>query len=197
VLHDGASLYVVWNGFSRDVRWIAELADLRERSDNLTKRPRVWSAELAPDGPFIDREEFAIDWTRTMQEDDLLELFGTFSGAIIRSPDERGALDESLRERIHEVAREGVVEVPMMPSRNHSAAAISLTRRCSARRVPPQRGDDEPDANANSQSAEAAPPVRRVQLTSGVGAGRGANEAAHHVGTVDAAPCVGRNRVND
>lgn len=113
VLHDDAPLYVVWNGFSRDVAWMAELASLRERPDDAGRRPRGWSAELAPDGPFINAVEFSFNWIRTMTEDELVALFFTFSGAIIRTPDEREALEAKLRVGIREHARGAVIEVPM------------------------------------------------------------------------------------
>ena len=48
-----------------------------------------------------------------MSEDELVELFGTFSGAIIRTPDEREVKEATLRQRIHVKARDGVVELSM------------------------------------------------------------------------------------
>jgi SAM-dependent methyltransferase len=113
VLRDNGPLYVVGNGFSRDVAWISELADLRERPDDADQRPRGWLPTLDPVGPFIDSDNVVINWTRTMSVEDLVELFGTFSGAIIRTPDERAALEATLRQRIHERAHDGVVDVPM------------------------------------------------------------------------------------
>jgi ubiquinone/menaquinone biosynthesis C-methylase UbiE len=43
VLRDHGRLAVLWNGFSRDVAWIASLAELRERPNDEGKRPRLVS----------------------------------------------------------------------------------------------------------------------------------------------------------
>ena len=49
VLRDNGMLYVWWNGFSRDVPWMAELTQMRERDDDVNRRPRGWRAELDPE----------------------------------------------------------------------------------------------------------------------------------------------------
>jgi SAM-dependent methyltransferase len=113
VLRDGGHLAVLWNGFSRDVPWIASLADLRERVNDEGKRPRGWSAEFPVDSPFeIDRHvEINWEWTRTV--DEMISLFGTYSGAIIQSDDERDTMRAELRRRLEPIAVNGSVLVPM------------------------------------------------------------------------------------
>jgi SAM-dependent methyltransferase len=113
VLRDHGRLAVLWNGFSRDVAWIASLAELRERSGDVGKRPRGWSAEFSIDSPFdIERHvEFDWEWTRTVEE--MISLFGTYSGAIIRSDDDRQTMQAELRRRLEPIAVNGVIQVPM------------------------------------------------------------------------------------
>jgi SAM-dependent methyltransferase len=113
VLRDGGRLAVLWNGFSRDVPWIASLVALRERPGDKGKRPRGWTAGLAPDGDFeVERDvELHWGWTRTVEE--MVSLFGTYSGVIIQSDDDRRALTAEVRRRLDEVAVGGVVQVPM------------------------------------------------------------------------------------
>jgi SAM-dependent methyltransferase len=113
VLRDHGRLAVLWNGFSRDVPWIASLAALRERPDDDGKRPRGWSAEFPADSPFdIERQvEFDWEWTRTVEE--MIELFGTYSGAIIQSENDRHEMRAELRRRLELLAVHGVVKVPM------------------------------------------------------------------------------------
>jgi SAM-dependent methyltransferase len=113
VLRDDGRLYVLWNGFSRDVPWIASLAELRERTNDEGKRPRGWSAEFSMDGPFeIERQvEIKWEWTRSVEE--MISLFGTYSGAIIQSDLDRQSMQAELRRRLEPIAVDGVVLVPM------------------------------------------------------------------------------------
>lgn len=113
VLRDDGRLAVLWNGFSRDVAWIASLAALRERPGDKGKRPRGWSAEFSSDAPFdvVRHVELAWEWTRSVEE--MISLFGTYSGVIIRGDDDRRAMEVELRRRLDEVAVNGVVAVPM------------------------------------------------------------------------------------
>jgi SAM-dependent methyltransferase len=113
VLRDDGHLAVLWNGFSRDVPWIASLTELRERPNDEGKRPRGWSAEFSIDSPFdIESQvELRWDWTRTV--DEMISLFGTYSGAIIQSDNDRRTMQGELRRRLEPISLKGVVEVPM------------------------------------------------------------------------------------
>jgi SAM-dependent methyltransferase len=113
VLRDDGRLAVLWNGFSRDVAWIASLAELRERPNDEGKRPRGWSAEFPTDSPFVvDRDvEMNWEWTRTIEE--MIALFGTYSGAIIQSENERNEMRAEIRRRLEPLVVDGVVRVPM------------------------------------------------------------------------------------
>ncbi len=44
VLRDRGKLFVLWNGFSRDVEWLRRLTELRENPGDTNARPRGWSA---------------------------------------------------------------------------------------------------------------------------------------------------------
>jgi SAM-dependent methyltransferase len=113
VLRDHGRLAVLWNGFSRDVPWIASLTELRERVNDGGRRPRGWSATFPTDSPFDVVREVDIQWEWTRTVDQMIALFGTYSGAIIRSDDDRLAMQTELRQRLEPLAIDGVVQVPM------------------------------------------------------------------------------------
>jgi len=113
VLRDGAKLYVLWNGFSRDVVWIDELTKLREEPGDGNARPRGWGADLGDDGLFGDVVNLEMHWTWPRTADELLAVFGTYSGTLMKTEAQRRAMDLELRRRIEEVAQAGMVEVPM------------------------------------------------------------------------------------
>jgi SAM-dependent methyltransferase len=113
VLRDGAMLHVWWNGLSRDVGWINELTQLREREGDSFKRPRGWRAEFELDGPFIDPHHFSLHWEWPRTPDEVVELFSTYSGAFVRSVGERATMANQVRERLREHESGGVVVLPM------------------------------------------------------------------------------------
>jgi SAM-dependent methyltransferase len=113
VLRDGGPLFVLWNGFSRDVAWLDEVTALRERPDDEHKRPRGWGVDFTKVPAFDFVADVTLDWTWTRSIDEMVSLFGTYSGAIIRSDDERDVMEREVRRRLEEVAAAGVVEVPM------------------------------------------------------------------------------------
>jgi SAM-dependent methyltransferase len=113
VLRDGGSLFVLWNGFSRDVAWLTPLVELRDRPDDDGKRPRGWAADLGIKGDFDVESQVELDWTWTRSIDDVVSLFSTYSGMIIRSETERREVSEEIRRGFDEVAVDGLVELPM------------------------------------------------------------------------------------
>jgi SAM-dependent methyltransferase len=113
VLRDGGSLFVLWNGFSRDVPWLAPFIALRDRPEDQGKRPRGWAADLGIGSDFDVETQLEIDWTWTRDVDELVSLFGTYSGAIIRTEEQRRDMEIELRQRFSEIAVDGVLEMPM------------------------------------------------------------------------------------
>jgi hypothetical protein len=113
VLRDGGRLFVLWNGFGRGVPWLDEITALRERPDDERKRPRGWGADLGPDSEFVLESEVALDWTWSRTIDELVSVFGTYSGAIIRSDEERRAMERDVRAHLEARAVDGIVEIPM------------------------------------------------------------------------------------
>jgi SAM-dependent methyltransferase len=113
VLRDKGRLAVLWNGFSRDVPWIASLAELRERPDDDGKRPRGWSAEFPTDSPLVIERDVEFDWVWRRTVEEMISLFGTYSGAIIQSENERNDMRAEIRRRLEPLAVDGVVKVPM------------------------------------------------------------------------------------
>jgi SAM-dependent methyltransferase len=113
VLRDDGRLFILWNGFSRGVAWLEEITALRERPDDEHKRPRGWGAEFALDSVFVTESEVERHWTWTRTIDELVSVFGTYSGAIIRSDEERHEMEREVRARLEERALDGVVAIPM------------------------------------------------------------------------------------
>jgi SAM-dependent methyltransferase len=113
VLRDGARLFVLWNGFSRDVAWLQRLTELRENPNDVNARPRGWRAAFVEGGDFVDPVDVDLNWTWTRTTDQLFAVFGTYSGTIVKSDEERITMEAELRRRINDVATNGVVEVPM------------------------------------------------------------------------------------
>jgi SAM-dependent methyltransferase len=113
VLRDQGKLYVLWNGFSRDVPWVQELTKLRENPGDRNTRPRGWAADLSDGGLFVDVVNVEIDWTWVRSSDELLAVFGTYSGALVKTEAQRHTMDLELRRLIEQAAQAGMVEVPM------------------------------------------------------------------------------------
>jgi SAM-dependent methyltransferase len=113
VLRDDGGLFVLWNGFSRDHPWLVELTKLRHRPDDANTRARGWRATFDPEGPFVDVSDVSIDWTWTRTIDEVVALFGTYSGAIIQSDANRETMERVVRERLVEHVGDGMVELPM------------------------------------------------------------------------------------
>ena len=113
VLGDEGKLYVLWNGFSRDVPWVQELTKLRENPGDRNARPRGWAADLGDDDLFVDVVEVEIHWTWARTPEELLAVFGTYSGTLVKTEAQRHAMDLELRRRIEQVTNAGVVQVPM------------------------------------------------------------------------------------
>jgi SAM-dependent methyltransferase len=113
VLRDSGRLFVLWNGFSRDVAWVQELTKLRSDAGGPKIRPRGWTAAELSGGFFGDVTEFSVDWQWRRTTEELVSLFGTYSGVIIRSDDERATIDRTVRRRVENVAVDGVLGVPM------------------------------------------------------------------------------------
>jgi SAM-dependent methyltransferase len=113
VLRDGGSLFVMWNGFSRDVAWLQPLVEMRDRPDDDGRRPRGWAADLGIEGELEVESQVQLDWTWTRSIEDIVALFSTYSGMIIRSDEERREVSADVRQRLKAVAVDGVVELPM------------------------------------------------------------------------------------
>ena len=113
VLRDDGRLFVLWNGFSRDVDWAVWLAEVRERPDDEHKRPCGWAADLREGSSFAVLEEVQVDWTWPRTIEEIVALFATYSGAIIRTPVERAMMEQVLRERLSTLTVADVIDVPM------------------------------------------------------------------------------------
>ena len=113
VLVDDGRLFVLRSGFSKDVAWVQELTRLRDRGGDTQSRPRGWTAAELAGAPVRDVSELAIDWTWRRTIDQVVALFRTYSGVIMRSEHERSQLDDRVRARLAELAVQGQLELPM------------------------------------------------------------------------------------
>jgi SAM-dependent methyltransferase len=113
VLRDNAMLYVWWNGFSSEVSWMAELTEMRERDDDVNRRPRGRRAELDPNGPFVDARDFTLHWEFPRTIDEVVGYFGTYSGTIVGGDEFQRTLEERVRARLLELFGDGDVILPM------------------------------------------------------------------------------------
>ncbi len=113
VLRDNGMLHVWWNGFSREVPWMAELTQMRERDDDVHRRPRGWRAEFDPNGPFVDARDFTLHWDLPRTIDEVVGYFGTYSGTIVAGDEFQRNLEDRVRARLHELFGEGDVVLPM------------------------------------------------------------------------------------
>jgi SAM-dependent methyltransferase len=113
VLRDDGALHVWWNGASRDVPWVHELTQIRERPNDPGRRPRGWMAEFDPSGPFIDAENFQLDWTWPRTIEQIVGSFATYSGAIIQGAEAQSELQEKVRRRLIEEFGDSPIVMPM------------------------------------------------------------------------------------
>jgi SAM-dependent methyltransferase len=113
ILVDDGALHVWWNGFSRDVPWMQQLSALRERPGQEGRRPRGWTAELEPGGPFVDVENFQLNWIWPRTVEQVVRNFTTYSGAVIQDEAARLELENSARAKLIELVGEGPLELEM------------------------------------------------------------------------------------
>jgi SAM-dependent methyltransferase len=113
VLVDEGRIFVFWNGFARDVEWVQELTRLRDNDGDTKPRARGWTATELSDGPFEHISDVAIDWTWRRTTDQIVALFGTYSGVIVRSDEERARIDAKVRSRLEKIAHGGEIDLPM------------------------------------------------------------------------------------
>jgi hypothetical protein len=92
---------------------VNELSKLRDSNRDPSVRPRSWRAAELSDGHFFDVTELALDWTWRRTTDELVSLFGTYSGVIVRTNDERAVVESKLRAYLENVTVDGVLDVPM------------------------------------------------------------------------------------
>jgi SAM-dependent methyltransferase len=113
VLRDNGQLLILWNGFSGEVPWVESLLALRERPDDERKRPRGWGATFGDGSEFVVESDVELHWMWSRTIDQVVSVFGTYSGTIIRTDEERQDVEREVRRRLEAFAVDGVVEVPM------------------------------------------------------------------------------------
>jgi SAM-dependent methyltransferase len=122
VLRPGGRLGALRTGFDPELDWLGDLWDRLEPDPSARRpggrarhRPRLRRASLG--ARFTRREHLVVRFRRRFTSAQLLGLMGTYSGLLVRPPDERAALLDDVRELIE--ARLGggeEIEVPMLTS---------------------------------------------------------------------------------
>jgi SAM-dependent methyltransferase len=113
VLVDRGRLFVLWNGFSREVEWVQELINLRNNEKGAVVRPRGWTAGELADGPFEDVTDISLSWSWPRTTEQMASLFGTYSGVIMLSDEQKVVVDQKVRARLAGMAVDGIIDVPM------------------------------------------------------------------------------------
>ena len=112
VLRDGGRIVVAWNGLSRTEPWVRDLVRRRERGDDPYRRPRGWHADLSA-GPYAKPSDFDLEWVWRRSVEELVGVFATYSGSLVRPDEERLELLAAVRAEAEARAVGGVLEVPM------------------------------------------------------------------------------------
>jgi hypothetical protein len=76
-------------------------------------RPRSWTAPELFEGSFVEVTDVSIDWTWRRTTDEVVKLFGTYSGVSTRTETERAEIGSTLRELLAQVTVDDVVDIPM------------------------------------------------------------------------------------
>jgi SAM-dependent methyltransferase len=115
VLRDAGRLVVLTNTFNEGHEWFAKLAQLRRQSADLSgpaHRERVATSLL--NGAFGDERHFSVEWTWRRTNEEVVQLFHTYSGVITRPENERRALEQVVRAEVSAMAPSGSINVPMV-----------------------------------------------------------------------------------
>ena len=114
VLRDGGRLAVLTNSFNEGHEWFAKLAQLRRptRRPELARGDRLGAAIF--EGPFAEESTFAVEWTWARTNEQVVQLFYTYSGVITRPAEERQHVEQVLRAELARIAPDGSLDVPMV-----------------------------------------------------------------------------------
>lgn len=121
VLRDGGRFGVIWTSRDRDVDWVRDLVRLpdaetseMQSGDRIRRRLDVVLPQPAIFGN-IARQTFR--FVRTMTVEDVIAMLGTYSGAIVASPEDRARkLAEARAALTRRFPGADVVDVPMRAS---------------------------------------------------------------------------------
>ncbi len=112
VVRPGGHVFALWNGFDEDATWIEEIRQLREpnRQSPLARRQRA--ADFC-DEWFRNVTQLKLPWTWSRTVDDVIGLFGTFSGLLAQKGDDRTRVLAEVRERLADHVVNGRLDLPM------------------------------------------------------------------------------------
>jgi SAM-dependent methyltransferase len=114
VLRDAGRLIVLTNTFDDSHEWFANLAALRRPPGGLATSGRERRTTRVLEGPFGAASAFAVRWSWARTNEEVVQLFHTYSGVITRPAPERHELDSLIEAELARVAPSGSLDVPMV-----------------------------------------------------------------------------------
>lgn len=114
VLCDNGTLAVLWNGPDSGVPWIAKLLAIRDQTPPENRRFHTAHVELANHGAFDDIRDVELKWIWCRSTEQLVGLFGTYSGVITSTERERNVMEDALRMELAQIPTGEMVAIPMM-----------------------------------------------------------------------------------
>jgi SAM-dependent methyltransferase len=112
VLRDGGRVVVLGNGINRFDEWVRRLVSERDAlapREGVRHGPPDFSQALEFDQP----ELFEVEWSWPRTPDELVGLFGTYSGTIALDESGRHEVEARVRGHVAQLGDEDRVEVPM------------------------------------------------------------------------------------
>lgn len=117
VLRDGGRFGLIWTSRDREVKWVQEIDRLHRQESEVEaagRRRRHRDVTVPPDGTFGDERSTSFTYTRSMALDDVVDMFGTYSGLITASTKQRAARLARVRASLEErFPAASMIEVPM------------------------------------------------------------------------------------
>lgn len=112
VVRPGGDVFALWNGFDEDVSWLEEVRQLREpnRQSSFARRHR---AADFPDEWFTDVTPVKLTWTWSRTIEEVVQVFGTYSGLLTQPEEDRARVLDDVRARLVPHAVAGRLDLPM------------------------------------------------------------------------------------
>jgi hypothetical protein len=112
VVRPGGTVMALWNGFDEDCEWLETIRQLREPASSPDYKKRHRHAEFSVES-FEQQEDIKVPWMWRRTVDDVVELFGTYSGIITQGDEDRARTLRSVQSALTPHAIDGWLDLPM------------------------------------------------------------------------------------